>query len=279
MPRLPVYGPGNNKGKRAFQRAVKAVAKVAAPRRTRAPGRGKIAKVVQQVLNRELETKFTAVVQAPVGFNSTITSFISEAYTMMPQVVTATLPNQTYARVGNQISPMSLKTTLFVGLSAVNRSLAIRVDVYLLTRKDLKYWPDIAADTGSVDLFQAGNSVATLGYNGYSNQTALRYNTNKFTVLKHKSFILTNNVGVPNGDTTAGNAPNVSTSACQKKIVFNIDCPKTLKYDEDGGAYVYPNNFAPFMVIGYSKVEGSAPDTTFQSVQAQWTNSLTFKDA
>lgn len=240
---------------------------------------GGFTNAVRRVLNRELETKFTANVVQPVGFNSTITSFTTEAYSLMPPVVVATLPNQTYARVGNQISPMSLKTTLFVGLSAVNRSLAIRVDVYVLTRKDLKYWPDISTDSGSVDLFQAGNSVATVGYNGFMNTTALRYNLNKFTVLKHKQFILTGNVGVPNGDTTSGNAPNVSVGGCAKKIVFDLDVPKTLKYDEDGGTYVYPNNYAPFMVIGYSKVEGAAPDTTYQSVQAQWTSALTFKDA
>jgi len=243
------------------------------------PAKNAVTTIVKQILNRELETKFTANVVQPTGFNSTITSFTSEAYTMVPPVVTATLPNQTYARVGNQISPMSLKTTLFCALSAVNRSLAVRVDVYILTRKDLKYWPDISNDSGSVDLFQAGNTVATVGYNGYMNTTALRYNLNKFTVLNHKQFILAGNVGVPNGDTTSGNAPNVSAGACAKKIVFNIPVPKTLKYDEDGGTYVYPNNFAPFMVIGYSKVEGSAPDTTYQSVQAQWTTALTFKDA
>lgn len=198
---------------------------------------------------------------------------------MLPPVVTATLPNQTYARVGNQITPLSLKTTLFVGLSAVNRSLAIRVDVYILTRKDLKYWPDILGDTDTVDLFQAGNSTSTVGYNGYANTTALRYNLNKYSILKHKQFVLTGNVGLPNGDTTTGNAPNVSVPGCQKKIVLNIPCPKTLKFDESGAVVSYPNNFAPFMVIGYSKVEGAAPDNSYQSVQAQWTTALTFKDA
>lgn len=243
------------------------------------PSAPAITKLVNRVINRKMETKFVANVVQPVGFNSTITSFITEAYPLLPPVVSATVPNQTYARFGAQINPISLKSTVFVGLSAVNRSLAIRVDVYILTRKDLKYWPDIAADAGAVDLFQAPNTAATVGYNGYMNTTALRYNLNKFAVLKHKSFVLGGNVGIPNGDTTSGNAPNMSVPGCQKKLVFNLKVPKTLKYDEDGGSYVFPNNYAPFMVIGYSKVEGAAPDTTYQSVQAQWTNALTFKDA
>lgn len=243
------------------------------------PRQKPIVALIKKVLNRELETKFTANVVQPIGFNSVIGTFSTESYTMLPPVVTATLPNQTYARVGNQITPLSLKTTLFVGLSAVNRSLAIRVDVYILTRKDLKYWPDILGDTDTVDLFQAGNSTSTVGYNGYANTTALRYNLNKYSILKHKQFVLTGNVGLPNGDTTTGNAPNVSVPGCQKKIVLNIPCPKTLKFDESGAVVSYPNNFAPFMVIGYSKVEGAAPDNSYQSVQAQWTTALTFKDA
>jgi len=200
---------------------------------------------------------------------------------MLPPVAVSTSNNQTWARVGNEISPKSLKVHLTIGLNSVQRSNVFRVDVYILTRKDLKILSPsgILNDTAVPLLFNTGFAGGLTPYTGYPTIPVLRYNLNQFTVVRHKTFTLCGNVGLPNGDTTNGNAPNLLPGAV-KYLNLDIPCPKTLKYDElVATTNVFPNNFAPFMVIGYSKIDGTAPDVLNQSIVASWTVAMTYKDA
>jgi len=236
-------------------------------------------RLVKQVMNRELETKYVTDMRTSIAFNSAIGNYNAEAYAAIPGVGLQNTVNQTYTRVGNEISPLSLTLDMIIGLNSVQRSCALKVDVYVMTRKDTKYIPTILARTDSPQFFNQGFSPGIQNYTGYPNNAYLRYNLNEFSILKHKSFILAGNVGLPNGDTTAGNSPNL-LPGCAKQIHFNIPCPKTLKYSElTLTSATYPMNFAPFLVIGYSKVDGTGPDATFQSIVASWTCAMTFKDA
>lgn len=186
---------------------------------------------------------------------------------------------QTYNRQGNEITPLKLTLDMMVGLNAVSRSSALQVNLFVLTRKDTKYLPTILTNTTQPKMFNSGTSTGIVGYNGSATDGTYRYNLNEFTIVKRKTFILAGNVGLPNGDTTAGNSPNL-LPGCVKHIKLNIPCPKTLKYDENTStAVTFPYNYAPFIMMGYCKVDGSAPDTTFQSIIASWNVSLTYKDA
>jgi len=273
MGRKAILGPGNAKGKAAFRKA------------TRQPRSKKsvalIKSVVGSVLDRTLETKYATDQRLNVAFNSAIGAYNLDAYPALPPVNVATGFMQTYNRAGNEITPTSLKVHMTVGLNSVQRSSALRVDVYVLTRKDQK----VLAPNGILNrvdipqLFNAGFGGGLTSYTGLPTIPVLRMNLNEFTLISHRKFTLAGNVGLPNGDTTAGNSPNL-LPGCVKYLDINVPCPKTLKYDEGTATTaVYPNNFAPFIVIGYCKVDGTAPDVAFQSVVASWTTALMFKDA
>jgi len=236
-------------------------------------------RLVKQVMNRELETKYVTDLRTCIPFNSIIGNYNTEAYPALPGVGLQNTVNQTYTRVGNEITPLSLTIDMCIGINSVQRSCALKVDVYVMTRKDTKYLPTVLQRTDSPQFFSQGYSPGITGYTGYPNNAYLRYNLNEFSILKHKSFILAGNVGLPNGDTTAGNSPNLYPG-CVKQLHLKLDCPKTLKYSElTATTNTYPNNYAPFIVIGYSKVDGTGPDSTFQSIVASWTTAMTFKDA
>jgi len=234
---------------------------------------------VRSILNGELETKY-ACDNRVVGFNSAIGSW-AEAYPILPPIApNATGAGQTFARIGTQITPISSKLTITVAPTAVNRTMSMQVDIYVCTRKQNKFFPTLASLPGALQLFMTGTTGAqTQAYDGALVSTYLRQNRNEFTILKHKRVVLLANVGIPNADTTAGNAPNVATNAAAHRMVFKLKAPKTLKYDETSGTATYPNNWAPFFVLGYSKLDGSAPDVVNQNVLATWSSSLTFKDA
>lgn len=235
--------------------------------------------IVKQVMNRELETKYTANQQQNIQFNSAIGSFTSEAYSCLPPVTFAAQPDQA-ARTGYEISPTRLLLDLTVALAPVQRSCALLVDVFILTRKANKYWPDVQALGTVPQLFLSGGpgSSRVLPYSGAISQRGLKINSSDFTVLSRKTFMLGGNVGLPNADTTAGNSPNMSLDGMARRFRINIPCPKTLKYSNTTTPN-YPDNFAPFMFIGYCKLDGSAPDVLFQSVLASWSTQIEYKDA
>jgi hypothetical protein len=267
MGRKPILGPGNAKGKKQWKRATKSSVKL-------------MKSVAESVLNRELETKYVADQYQNISFNSIINAYSTEAYACLPPVGVSSGAMQTYQRVGNEIMPLKLNVKMAVAIAAVARSCALRVDVYVLTRKDTKYLPTLLTRTDQPKMYNTGGgATGTIGYNGQMTIPQLRYNLNEFSVIKHKTFILAGNVGLPNGDTTPGNAGNL-LPGCVKQLSMDIPCPKTLKYDEQTAtAATYPYNFAPFILIGYSKVDGSPADVGLQSVVASWTVQMTFKDA
>lgn len=253
------------------------------PRRGRVTARGhnkSIVGIVRSVLNNTLETKYVANQQQNISFNSAI-SLYTEAYACLPPV-TLTAGSDTSARQGYEIQPVSARMNLTVALPSVARSNALKVDVYIVTRKANKYIPTVLATSGVPQLFMSGapGTPKTLGFTGTLCQRALKFNTSEFTLLKHKSFILGGNVGLPNGDTTAGNSPNMSINGMARSFNIKLKCPKTLKYDlNSASAQIYPNNYAPIMFIGYSKLDGTNPDIVATSIIANWTTSLNFKDA
>jgi len=240
------------------------------------PAAQAVTNIVNNVLTRELETKYAAQATNYTGFNSGI-SLYSEAYPALPVIGQATAPANTHQRVGDSISPMSCTLSIDLAIAHISRTTAMRVHLWVLTRKDTKTMANVVSMTGQPLLFSSG-SGSPQGYNGLPTDSMRRLNFNDFTVLHHKTHVLVGNVGYGNEDTTAGNAPNTTPQGTCVRYNLKIPCPKTLKYAEGTGS-VYPTNYAPFFFVGYEKVDGSAPDIANRSIVASWVQQMTFKDA
>ena len=238
-------------------------------------------RLIRSVINRELETKYVATTNPSVNFNSTISTW-GEMYSALPSLPQTNNPSDPSSRINSQVTPMDAKLDLTVGIGAINRTVAIKVDVFVLTRKPNRYYPDTQALAGSPQLLLTGvPGTNTTNYTGTLTNRVFRINYDEFTVLHKRTFILGGNVGLPNGDTTAGNAPNLPSGCMSRSFTFHLKAPKTLKYNENTASInaLYPNNYAPFFCVGYCKLDGTAPDVTYQALSCSWTASMTFNDA
>jgi len=244
---------------------------------SRAPSKPAVTAIVKRVLNSELETKYASTFRNNTTFNSAVSNY-NEAYPALALVTNASTPSQTWLRAGDKITCMSARLNIQIGLANIARTSAFRVHLWVLTMKRFKNYADIAGlTTQPINLFNNGAGTI-VPYDGIPTTSMHRYNYNDYTVLHHKSFVLLGNVGLPNQDTTSGNAPNVNAGCAVRRFSLDLKAPKTLKYLENSSQGL-PLNYAPFFVIGYEKIDGTGPDVTNQSVVASWNSTITFKDA
>jgi len=258
------------------------VPKRRAPRRARAPRRKTMAKkpmtkmvrrIAQSVVNSELETKYTNDIRQNVLFNAVISN-VTEFYPLIPTVNQGT---GAWQRANNELTPLSVTATFHVALAPLTQSNNLVVTFYALRRKSQKNMLDLLS-TGNAQILKNGQSSQIALYNGFICDQDLPLNVDEYTLIHKRSFLLTNNVGLPNGDTTNGNSPN--TSNTYKTFKFRVPTPKTLKYSPIGGGTAnYPTNDAPFWCIGYAKLDGSAPDYLVKRLIVSSSIQMTFKDA
>ena len=208
-------------------------------------------------------------------FNSAITSSALEFFSLIPPI---TRGNGSWQMQENSLQPLRITTTWHIGLTNVSRSQNLVVDLYLLQNKNIKFFPSLSGST--VKILKTGQSTETQAYNGQIQDAAQPVQTNDFTLLKHYRFHLCSNVGFSNGDTTNGNAANLGGSMSYKRITYTYKHKSPLKYTPDGATGpIYPNNAAPFWCLGYSKVDGTAPDIVNQNVTVTSSTMMTYKDA
>jgi len=233
-----------------------------------------IREVATKAANAGLETKYVTAEINSLGFNSAITG-PAEQYSLIPACQQGT---DTYQRVGLDLTPMRIKNSWVVSLSPVSRSLNLIVDLFCLQSKSNRYFPD-QVGSGAPQFLRTGTSAGNgiQLYRGLNTDSFKKINQEEYLLLKHFRFPLVGNVGLPNGDTTVGNSPNVSMQS-MKTIEFIVDHPKQLRYTP-GTNTVYPNGHAPFWVLGYSKADGTPPDVANQSVTVSHLCEMIYKDA
>jgi len=257
-------------------RKTRAAAKAYAAKMAGRTPRG-LALKVRRLVAGQLEKKFVSSSVQSANFNSSI-STIGDLKALVPQITSGT---GSWQRLDQRITPLRLTTNWHFAFSdGITRSMNILVTLYCFTKKNIKYVPDMLADvtTNGIQLLAAGNSGIVQPYNGYVTEGDLPFNKDSYTLIKKFQFQLTNNVGYPNGDTTAGNAPNVSLAASHKKISLTLKTPKQLTY-KPSNTIVYPDGFAPFWAVGYAHVGGQAPDSINTDLNVSWNTMMTYTDA
>jgi len=222
-----------------------------------------------------LETKYVTERNNGVSFNSAIDGGFAEMYSLIPS---CTQGVGTYQRVEDSVQPIRIRTNWHIALGPVARSTNIRCVLYCLQQKTIKYFPDLQVKypTTGPDMLKTGTTALTQVYGGRVVDENLLVNNDEFTLLKKFTFNLIANVGVPNGDTVAGNAPNAIPSF--KNLSYTYKLKSNLKYTP-GGLTDRPNGHAPFWVFGYSHTDGTGPDVLNRDVLISYMTSMTYKDA
>jgi len=245
-----------------------------------------IVKLIKDVASRtalaEMETKFVVQTTNGLAFNSQISTGTSEIYSLIPQLAApaAGVAAGDWQRTNNEITPMSCRTDWTFSLSTEStRTVNILAVLYCLQSKSTRYFPDLIYEIGSSGplILKSGSSAQVQQFNGYPSDISLPINSDEFTLLHKKVFHLQKNVGGQNSDTTAGNAPNSGPSVFRDS--YSVKVPKTYKYSPSGLSEVYPQGHAPFWVLGYCHVDGSAPDVANTDLMVSWNTHMSFKDS
>ena len=283
MGRRKVFGPelppAMKKARAAAKKSAKSLASTAHASKAMVT---LIKKVATTSALKELETKYVSTSTGGQAFNSVIHSGASEMYSLIPPVsppATAGDAAGDWQRANNDITPLSCKTTWHFALTPVARSMNIVVVLYCLQSKSQRDYAELGATFPTGPYFLK-NGIATQisQFDGIPVSGDLPVNIEDFTLLHKKKFHLCNNVGLPNGDVTAGNSPNVSGGQSYREHSYYYKCPKQLRYTPGSGTQ-YPQGHAPFWMVGYYHVDGSVPDVFEQDLTVSWCTQMTFKDA
>jgi len=240
--------------------------------------------LIKSVMAREIETKFRS--QAPiikVGYNGTITN--ADIISLLPRMVQQQPSSSgcTYEREGSKITPRKLNIKCMVNLTeGLLRSTNIVVCWYALTHKSFKHFPDLATQQNiGTSMFKTGDQNEVFGFDGQYLNSTFPINDAEYVILKSGKFLLGKNTGLIQDDVGGGNQPVYGNHTCHM-LNFDVKCPTKLVYDQDSNSprtVYYPNNFAPFMVMGYYHQDQSATDEVNTDITATLRQSLWYDDA
>jgi len=235
-------------------------------------------KLIKNVIARETETKFRSETTGSQLSNSQITS--GDIIRLLPKLLQDEGAGTAYQRLATKVSPRSLKAHCHVSFAPdLNRSMAIEVHYFVLTSKSQKNINSVLGLT-LANLLRTGDSSMYFPFDGNVDVAMLPVNTTEYNVIKRGSFKLSKNTGLLQDSTTAGNQP-LGGPVC-KDWTINIPTPAKLVYEQDNASprqVNYPNNFAPFIVFGYTHQDTSIPDFLNQDIKVVVRPELWYDDA
>jgi len=273
------YGPLVGKTKRKYRN--KAAADAAASKQKELPKVQKKAtvKLIKKVIASELETKFRSSTETFSGRNSNLA--LGDVIPMLPHLDQDTGNGSAWERLGTKISPKSVYSDVHVSLyPALLRSTAVTVHVYVLTCKAFRNMNSVIASAPITKLLRSGDQNQTFNFDGNLDNATLPVNNADFTLIKHMKFNLEKNTGLTQDEISDGNQPIAGRLSKQFRV--KLDAPAKLIYEQDAGSprsVHYPNNYAPFMLIGYTHQDGSILDYANQDIRVMVRNNLWFDDA
>jgi len=175
-------------------------------------------------------------------------------------------------RLGDRVKPKSLIVSGVVGLNPDynpdNKQLL--VTVLILQAKDKKTNALVAAGAGLADLLKP-NIAGTeqVPFDGSTMRSTFPINTDKFRVHYHLKRVLSPG--------TLAMGPREFDHFRFVKIISSKSMPASLTWDEGTGDDC--NNFAPFLVVGYSYLDGTAPDVANRRLITHISSTFQFEDA
>lgn len=231
--------------------------------------------VVRRMINRSAENKVIGnKVEDGVVHNSPIGS--SDCEPIVPEIApmdSATGSTATQ-RIGDRVTPKSLTVKGLVSINpeqGTNSLGDLYVRILILSQKDIKVGARINSldvDTGSL-LRPAFPTVgdSEVAFTGKTMELHYPVNRDKFRVYYDKihRIKMTKNLSQDTWE----------QYSFRWSYTFK-ELPASLTFDEGNGNW--PNNFAPFVTMGYAYADGSAPDTAQVKIISNTFSQLTYED-
>lgn len=265
---------------RRYRKARKYVTARKAVRKAR---KANFVRAVKSVISSQVEDKHAHISTGNnlVLFNSGINSS-GDMLQIIPNIAQGV---GDYQRIGDKVIAKKLEVSGYVRL-AINSevleqrstsNVIVRMMVLSMKNRNGLYADALGAAANLASLLKKGGT--TSGFTGVLGDINAKINTDWFTVHSDRKFYLTQDLLVQSG--SAG----ISTMAADTRNIvkffkLNIRCKnKVLRYDQGAASGLQPLNWAPFLVLGYSFLDGSAPDTVSTSVGLNYTTDFTYEDA
>jgi len=216
-------------------------------------------------------------VESNVNHNSAISGADCEPIVQQIVPIDSATGNTSGQRMGDRISPKSLVVKGVVSFrpDTCTTSQPLYVRVVIAAQKSIKVGSQVLS--GSVDTNRllrpgfAGVGTDQVPFNGNTPEINYPINKDLFRVYYDKVFQL--GTGIP----SSGGYGDTPFPQYAKRWSYRFkELPSALTFDEGNGDWA--NNFAPFVAIGYSYTDGTAPDLITRLV-SNTTSFLTFEDA
>lgn len=231
-----------------------------------------LVKTIKKIMAKDIETK-------TVVFNSSVTAFnqqinaTGDCLRLMPQITNGTAENQ---KIGNVIKLQSLNVRgvlTFTLSQATAANTRIGVRMLILRPKKYNEWNVGALDFGTnyTKLLEG----TTTGFQGLVSQFNTPVNHDYFSVVMDKKFYMSQTL------INANNLASTDLTNTTKFVNFNVPYTRNKKliYDQDDSVSE-STNFPYFMVLGYTKLDGSAADLPATAyLTFQYSATAKFEDA
>lgn len=164
--------------------------------------------------------------------------------------------NSSQQRIGDRIKPVSLvvKGRVSFNQNYLPSQQPIIVRVMILQQKDIKVGVNMAPSFAAASLLHPGQLGADeIAFSGNLDEIDYPINKNKFRVYMDKKIQLCS------GDLAAGTSREQLTQWARGwSFTFKKkQLPASLTFDTTAGNW--PNNFAPFVCLGWSYADGTSP--------------------
>lgn len=144
--------------------------------------------------------------------------------------------------------------------------------------KSLQSYPAAINQPGYLtSLLKKGNT--TVAYTGLLSDNFCPLNSDVFTTHYDNTFYLTQDYDLLSTTGTYVNSPvGISTKDTIKFFNINLKCKdKIVKYDSVNGG-IQPTNLGYFLIMGYTYLDGSNPDTLNTQVGMEYISTMRFED-
>lgn len=251
--KMRMSGRGKTRKARAVKRAVRSL---------RPTTRKAISAIAKRVVNRGSETKYRAEALTTEGPAVQIygdvapTGVATQLFSALP---TLAIGDNAFQRDGQKVTPVKHTLELDFTFNNLMRDITntggldacawdLTVHVWYGYAKRYKSLNDVLLNTSAIvnEMFELGNGNSGR-FTGAPYDILRKVNTDVLTV-KRRSFRMFRPLGAQNQATLAGGLTTYFPQVNKKHITLSFKPPQSLLYDE---AYAVPENYAPFVIIGY----------------------------
>lgn len=241
-----------------------------------------VAQIAQKVVNKNIEDKVMYQANsesALINFNSTISS-TGDYLQLIPNCSSNTEEN---GRVGDELTIKKFEVKGYIRFNPVFNQLTsdpkacqVGVRMMILSLKKATSWDLVTSSASPLNsLLRRGGT--TVGFSGQIADLTNDINTDLFTVHHNKVFYLSQQF-IGNSSATGWFSAEIKDQI--RFFKFSMKCKnKKLQYDDDTNSGLLPTNYAPFMLLGYSYLNGSTADTVSTNLGLQMQSYIYYQDA